>query len=308
MRVPQVAGVELYHAPAVYQHGGARPPPAIVQRSAVSTGETRLMLTVFNGDGGSYLADGLSTNRNGKPMAPPMRWRVGPGRRAQNDPDQPGHPAHNRPLRKQTPRQCRGSASHVLGQNDSVAPVIRKIAPRGVQHIDANQPIARCSDIAVRGGQVVATIEFPPAGRNDRSDEYLRMLKAGFLSAVSVGFLPLEWQTIQGAGYRANFVENTGAECRLCTGEPFRLGDLAQFQSWQPGRRSCPTVAHRCPHIGQSPTGRTIRRPRRCHPRGGLPDCAPPGRRSAATSRGPPPPGSRGPGRNGRAAMAGPQR
>ena len=47
------------------------------------------------------------------------------------------------------------------------------------QH-DSNQPIGRCSDIAVRGGQVVATIEFPPAGINERSDEYLEPLAWGF--------------------------------------------------------------------------------------------------------------------------------
>ena len=68
------------------------------------------------------------------------------------------------------------------------------------QH-DSNQPIARCSDIAVRGGHVVATIEFPPAGTNERSDEYLAMLKAGYLSAVSVGFLPVQYKPRQGGGF-----------------------------------------------------------------------------------------------------------
>ena len=68
------------------------------------------------------------------------------------------------------------------------------------QH-DSNQPIARCSDIAVRGGQVVATIEFPPAGTSDRSDEYLALLKARILGAVSVGFLPIAYKPRQGGGF-----------------------------------------------------------------------------------------------------------
>ena len=68
------------------------------------------------------------------------------------------------------------------------------------QH-DSNQPIARCSDIAVRGEQVVATIEFPPAGTSDRCDEYLALLKAGILGAVSVGFLPIEYKPRQDGGF-----------------------------------------------------------------------------------------------------------
>ena len=68
------------------------------------------------------------------------------------------------------------------------------------QH-DSNQPIARCSDIAVRGGLVVATIEFPAAGINGRSDEYLALLKAGILGAVSVGFLPIAYKPRQGGGF-----------------------------------------------------------------------------------------------------------
>ena len=68
------------------------------------------------------------------------------------------------------------------------------------QH-DSNQPIGRCSDIAVRGGQVVATIEFPPAGTSDRSDEYLALLKAGILGAVSVGFLPVAYKPRQAGGF-----------------------------------------------------------------------------------------------------------
>lgn len=63
------------------------------------------------------------------------------------------------------------------------------------QH-DADQPIAQCASIAINGDAVVALIEFPPAGTASLSDEYLALLKAGIVSAVSVGFLPISWEPI----------------------------------------------------------------------------------------------------------------
>jgi HK97 family phage prohead protease len=69
------------------------------------------------------------------------------------------------------------------------------------QH-DSSQPIARCPVIAVSGNQVVATIEFPAAGVSARSDEYLALLKAGVISAVSVGFIPLARSPLNDGGYR----------------------------------------------------------------------------------------------------------
>jgi HK97 family phage prohead protease len=68
------------------------------------------------------------------------------------------------------------------------------------QH-DANQPVARCSNIKVQDGAVMALIDFPPAGVSARSDEYLALAKSGVVSAVSVGFLPQERKPITGGGY-----------------------------------------------------------------------------------------------------------
>jgi HK97 family phage prohead protease len=68
------------------------------------------------------------------------------------------------------------------------------------QH-DNTAPIARCSDIHVENAAVVATIDFPPPGTSERSDEYLRLLKTGVVAAVSVGFLPLDWERID-TGYK----------------------------------------------------------------------------------------------------------
>lgn len=69
------------------------------------------------------------------------------------------------------------------------------------QH-DTTQPIARCSSIGMQGSQIVAKIQFPPAGVNQRSDEYLGMVRAGILSAVSIGFMPISGEPIRGGGYR----------------------------------------------------------------------------------------------------------
>jgi hypothetical protein len=67
------------------------------------------------------------------------------------------------------------------------------------QH-DAAEPIGRCSRIAVEGGAVVATIQFPAEGVSDTADLYCRLMKNGVVSAVSVGFLPISWTPIPGAG------------------------------------------------------------------------------------------------------------
>ena len=69
------------------------------------------------------------------------------------------------------------------------------------QH-DPQQPIARCASIGVEGSAVVALIEFPPAGTSEKADEYLALLKARVLGAVSVGFLPRAWEPIKGGGLK----------------------------------------------------------------------------------------------------------
>jgi HK97 family phage prohead protease len=114
---------------------------------------------------------------------------------------------HTKFLSTLSPRQVRVIASD--GSIDRMGDILE---PRGAeldafrknpivlgQH-DAAMPIARCSSIGVDGGAVVAVIDFPPLGINERSDEYLALIKAGVLSAVSVGFLPIEREAIRSTG------------------------------------------------------------------------------------------------------------
>jgi HK97 family phage prohead protease len=68
------------------------------------------------------------------------------------------------------------------------------------QH-DATQPIARAT-VSVGVDRVTALIEFPPAGTSAASDSYLRLMKTGVISAVSVGFLPVEWEPLRDGGLK----------------------------------------------------------------------------------------------------------
>ena len=68
------------------------------------------------------------------------------------------------------------------------------------QH-DATLPIARAT-VSVGVDKVSALIDFPPAGTSDTSDAYLRLMKAGIISAVSVGFMALEWEPLSTGGLR----------------------------------------------------------------------------------------------------------
>lgn len=57
-------------------------------------------------------------------------------------------------------------------------------------------PIARATDIAVNGKRLLATFEFVPADMpvvGPMAEAVLRLYRLGFMSAVSVGFRPLEW-------------------------------------------------------------------------------------------------------------------
>lgn len=54
--------------------------------------------------------------------------------------------------------------------------------------------VGRVKNIRVVGGKLMGDIEFASAEINPMADTVYKMLLAGFLNAVSVGFLPLEWE------------------------------------------------------------------------------------------------------------------
>ena len=55
-------------------------------------------------------------------------------------------------------------------------------------------PIGRGKGVSVVGGALMGSIEFTPADVSPMSDAIYQMLRAGYLSAVSVGFSPLAWK------------------------------------------------------------------------------------------------------------------
>lgn len=60
-------------------------------------------------------------------------------------------------------------------------------------HDGTTLPIARATNIWTEGGSLRARAEFAPAELSPLGDKVLRYYQAGFLNAVSVGFMPLKW-------------------------------------------------------------------------------------------------------------------
>jgi HK97 family phage prohead protease len=71
---------------------------------------------------------------------------------------------------------------------------------------DHDRPIARCVDIAVAGGRLMATAAFPEPGIDADADWAYNKIKAGLVNATSVGFVPKAYEPINprdpGSGYR----------------------------------------------------------------------------------------------------------
>lgn len=59
-------------------------------------------------------------------------------------------------------------------------------------------PVAKARNVRVEDGALKATAVFTPAGMARFNDTVYDMLKGGFLSAVSVGFMPKKWSFVEG--------------------------------------------------------------------------------------------------------------
>lgn len=53
--------------------------------------------------------------------------------------------------------------------------------------------VGRAKNLRVQGNRLIGDIEFIEAGINPTAEVVYQMVKGGFLNAVSVGFMPLEW-------------------------------------------------------------------------------------------------------------------
>lgn len=60
-------------------------------------------------------------------------------------------------------------------------------------HDSSSLPVARAEKVWIEQGRLMATAEFTPPGMARFNDTVFDMLKAGFLNATSVGFVPLKY-------------------------------------------------------------------------------------------------------------------
>lgn len=107
-------------------------------------------------------------------------------------------------------------------------------------HMSRTPPIGRALSITRVASALKATAEFMPPDLNPMADMAFRMLKGGWLKAVSVGFLPTEWSYDETRG-GVNFLKQTLLEFSVCPvpSNPEALLDakhagidLAPLKSW----------------------------------------------------------------------------
>lgn len=61
-------------------------------------------------------------------------------------------------------------------------------------HDDTALPLGRTLRVVVEGDRIRARVEFTPAGALTFNDRVVDLLKGGFLSGMSVGIIPLDWE------------------------------------------------------------------------------------------------------------------
>lgn len=68
-------------------------------------------------------------------------------------------------------------------------------------HNYADMPIAKCTGLKVQDTGILATVQFPDEGTYDKADTIYKMYKDGFLSAWSIGFMPMDYEENEQGGY-----------------------------------------------------------------------------------------------------------
>jgi HK97 family phage prohead protease len=110
-------------------------------------------------------------------------------------------------------------------------------------HSSSEPPIGRASNVAVEGTKLVGDIEFASADVYEFADTVYRLVKGGFLKAVSVGFKPNEWKfsSDKSRPMGIDFKKQTLLEISICPvpcnpnalGEARALGiDTAPLREW----------------------------------------------------------------------------
>lgn len=79
----------------------------------------------------------------------------------------------------------------------------------------ADQPIGTWSSLRVEGNALVGKLQLAPEGTSDRIDEIRRLVAAGILRAVSVGFREIESRPREGVKHGQTFVRQELVETSL---------------------------------------------------------------------------------------------
>lgn len=85
-------------------------------------------------------------------------------------------------------------------------------------HDSWSPPIGRGVDVSAAGDALVGDVDFMPPEINGFADTVYRMVKAGYIKAGSVGFLPLEWTFVNDKDrpYGINFEKQELLEFSIC--------------------------------------------------------------------------------------------
>lgn len=87
-------------------------------------------------------------------------------------------------------------------------------------HATDQLPIGRCIEISSVAGRLKGTVEFVPADVpvvGPLAEALFRMTRTGFISAVSVGFLPLQWEWLDDEHDGIEWQSQELMEWSLCT-------------------------------------------------------------------------------------------
>jgi HK97 family phage prohead protease/HK97 family phage major capsid protein len=78
-------------------------------------------------------------------------------------------------------------------------------------------PIGKWSNLRIEDKQLRGHLELAPVGTSHRIDEIIRLVDAGVLKAVSVGFRPTEYEEREGTDWGYTYVKSELVECSLVT-------------------------------------------------------------------------------------------
>src|SRR5262249_40017878 len=76
-------------------------------------------------------------------------------------------------------------------------------------------PIGKWSNVRVEDNALQGTLTLAEEGVSDRIDEIIRLVDAGILKAVSVGFTPIEFEERKGDTYGLVYTKQELVECSI---------------------------------------------------------------------------------------------